>query len=183
MARHGMARLGERERGSEAEERRRDWLAGWRKYEAVAGPRLKDAELLRREMFEEDKRFKETMRRLREQLSNEEQKRRLAVNPIRCLSATRWIFILNLLLGAATNVIAVMRSEEVAVKWLTCFCITFVIFSCTALLELKILRRRLGQGMQDIGSVRAEGLIRSEVTGTEPSCGVTALENQFSSGF
>ncbi|GAA6097789.1 WD repeat-containing and planar cell polarity effector protein fritz homolog, partial [Tachysurus ichikawai] len=55
----------------------------------------------------------------------------------RCLStATMWLICLGMMLGAATNVFEVMRSEEVAVKWLTCFCITFVIVVvfCTVLL-------------------------------------------------
>ncbi|XP_060734951.1 uncharacterized protein LOC132851974 [Tachysurus vachellii] len=78
----------------------------------------------------------------------QEQARRLAANPFRrwFSAVTLWLIYLDMMLGAVTNVIKVMRSAEVVVKWLTCFCITFevVFLICTGFRELNMLRRCLG---------------------------------------
>ncbi|GAA6075537.1 uncharacterized protein K02A2.6-like [Tachysurus ichikawai] len=132
--------------GSEAEETVPAWLVGWQKYQAVVERRLKDGARLPDDIFEEDEQYKESRRRFRMRQINEEQERRLADTPLKWLLSaaamwlspkTRWIFFMNTLLGAVTNVFVVMPSAELTDKLLTCFFITFevLVVLCTALLE------------------------------------------------
>ncbi|GAA6092187.1 uncharacterized, partial [Tachysurus ichikawai] len=88
---------------------------------------------LEREMFEQDERFVAKRRRFPEQFLRKEeqlrkeQERHLADNPIRqwFSEETLLIIYLGLMLGAVANVIAVMWSEDKAVKWLTSFYTAF----------------------------------------------------------
>ncbi|KAK2843779.1 hypothetical protein Q7C36_011994 [Tachysurus vachellii] len=126
---------------SAAEVRRRQHLVGWRKYEAVAGRRFDDAEQLRSELLEEGARYKPERSKWKEEtgltltpVSPSQLRRCLSAANVRLSPKAKWIILMNLLLGAATNVFVVIQSEDVAAKWLTCCCIILelLFFCCTA---------------------------------------------------